>query len=95
MLSLTSVATPVINPVDESKFSPAGSAGDISQTAPGTLFAGGIGVSISTFSTRTMFPPSWIPNGLESGPPIQIGQTEFGPSQIPSPSVSGFSGSVP
>ena len=95
MLSLTSVAVPVISPVDVSRVSPAGSAGEISQTAPGTWFGGGIGVSIAMFSTRTMFPPSCVPNGLESGPLIQIGQTEFGPSQTPSPSVSGFSGSVP
>ena len=95
MLSLTSVAVPVIIPLDVSRFNPAGSAGEISQTAPGTWFGGGIGVSIAMFSTRTMFPPSCVPNGLESGPLIQIGQTEFGPSQTPSPSVSGFSGSVP
>ena len=30
-----------------------------------------------------------------SGPAIQIGETAFGPSQIPSSSVSGSRGSVP
>ena len=35
------------------------------------------------------------PFGAESGPAIQIGGTAFGPSQIPSSSVSGSSGLLP
>ena len=36
-----------------------------------------------------------LPFGDGSGPAIQTGGTAFGPSQIPSSSVSGSSGSVP
>ena len=94
VLSIDCVGVPVMIPVAGSSMRPSGKSGETSQTAPGTGFAGGIGAVIELL-TKTVGPSGPVPNGLESGPPIHCGRTSFGPSQIPSSSVSGSSGSVP
>ena len=94
VLSIASVGVPLIIPVLTSKVKPAGKSGDTAQIAPGTALAGGRGV-ISVLLTSTVGPSGPVPTGLESGPAIHTGGTEFGPSQMPSISVSGSSGSVP
>ena len=94
VLSIASVGVPLIIPVFTSKVSPGGKSGEICQIASGTLLAGYKSV-ISVLLTKTTGASLPVPNGLASGPPIQTGSTEFGPSQIPSSSVSGSSESVP
>ena len=94
LFSIVSSGVPLITPVVTSSVRPAGKSGDTAQIAPGTPLAGGSGI-ISVLLTSTVGPSGPVPTGLESGPAIQIGKTEFGPSQIPSSSVSGSSGSVP
>ena len=94
LLPIVCVGVPVIMPVLESSVRPSGNCGDISHTAPGTALAGRSGVVI-VLLTSTVGPRGPVPNGFESGPPIHCGKTSFGPSHIPSSSVSGSSGSVP
>ena len=94
VLSIVSSGVPLITPVVTLKVRPIGKSGDTAQMAPGTELAGSSG-TISVLLTSTVGPSGPVPSGLESGPARQIGNTEFGPSQIPSPSVSGFSESVP
>ena len=94
VLSMAWVGVPLMIPVAESKTKPSGRSGETSHVAPGTALGGLIGV-VSVLFTRTVGPSGPVPTGLESGPAKQSGGTALGPSQIPSPSVSGFKESVP
>ena len=55
----------------------------------------GASVEMAVLFTPTKVGGTLSPFGSMSGPAIQTPATAFGPSQIPSPSVSGLSGSVP
>ena len=85
---------PLISPVFGSIDKLVGKSGEISKVPPGTSMYGA-NVPISVLFNATNVGGGVLPFGDGSGPAIQIGGTAFGPSQIPSPSVSGFNGSVP
>ena len=89
-----SVAVPVISPVVGLSANVAGKSGAISYVPPLTDLYGA-SVEIAVLLRATKVGGTFTPFGSLSGPATQIGGTAFGPSQIPSPSVSGFNGSVP
>ena len=91
---MVSVAVPVISPVAGSRDRVAGKSGAISYVPPLTAKYGA-SVEMTVLFTATKVGGKLSPFGSLSGPATQIGGTAFGPSQIPSPSVSGFNGSVP
>ena len=94
VLSRVWVGIPVISPVFRSIDKLAGRSGEISKVPPGTIMYGA-NVPMSVLFNATKVGGGVLPFGDESGPAIQTGGTAFGPSHIPSPSVSGSSGSVP
>ena len=71
-----------------------GRSGIISYVPPGSaLYAARPLIAVLFRATKVGGPSS--PFRVGSGPAMQIGGTAFGPSQIPSSSVSGSNGSVP
>ena len=91
---MVSVGVPVISPVVGLRANVAGKSGAISYVPPLTALYGAT-VEMAVLFTPTKVGGKLSPFGSLSGPATQIGGTAFGPSQIPSPSVSGFNGSVP
>ena len=91
---MVSVAVPVISPVAGSRDRVAGKSGAISYVPPLTAKYGA-SVEMTVLFTATKVGGKLSPFGSLSGPAIQIGGTAIGPSQIPSSSLSGSSGSVP
>ena len=90
-----SVGVPLIVPVAVSRAIPVGSPGYTSKVVPGDASPAGWKPAVCEFLNPKNLPPKFDPCGLSSGPARHIGGTALGPSQIPSESVSGFSGSVP
>ena len=71
-----------------------GNSGEISKVPPSTERYGD-NVPMSVLFKATKVAGGKSPFGSASGPAMHTPETAFGPSQIPSPSVSGSSGSVP
>ena len=86
-------------PLTESMLNPSGKSGETLHVAPGNWYGGTRLENCVLFNPYTT-PSAASPNGVSSGPATQMrlpwgSYTSIGPSQIPSLSVSGLSGSVP
>ena len=93
-MSNVSVGIPVISPVLGSNTKLSGRLGDISYVPPDAEIRGPmIPISVPLRANKLIGSERSLKS--TSGPSRQTPETEFGPSQIPSPSESGLSGFVP
>ena len=93
-MEMVSVGVPVISPVVASSDKVAGKSGEISKV-PALTVKYGVTVEMAVLLSATNVGGNVSPFGSASGPATQTPATAIGPSQMPSPSVSGLSGFVP